>query len=76
MELVVKNTPASAGDLRDMGLTPGLGISPGGGNSNPLQYSCLKNLMNRGSLWTRVHKVANSEKAEATEHACITYSIE
>ena len=66
MELVVKNTPASAGDLRDMGLTPGLGISPGGGNSNPLQYSCLKNLMNRGSLWTRVHKVANSEKAEAT----------
>ena len=66
MALVVKNTPASAGDLRDMGLTPGLGISPGGGNSNPLQYSCLKNLMNRGSLWTRVHKVANSEKAEAT----------
>ena len=66
MELVVKNTPASAGDLRDMGLTPGLGISPGGGNSNPLQYSCLKNLMNRGSWWTTVHKVANSEKTEAT----------
>jgi len=61
MALVVKNPPASAGDLRDMGSVPGLGRSPGGGNSNPLQYSCLENPMDRGSWWTTVHKVAKSE---------------
>ena len=40
---VVKNLPASAGDARDVGLIPGSGRSPGGGNGNPLQYSCLGN---------------------------------
>ena len=40
---MVKNLPASAGDLRDSGLSPGLGRSPGGGHGNPLRYSCLKN---------------------------------
>ena len=45
--LVVKNLPANAGDLRDMGLIPGLGISLGRGYGNPLQYSCLENLMDR-----------------------------
>ena len=40
--LVVKNTPASAGDVRDIGLSPGLGRSPGGGHENPLKYSCLE----------------------------------
>ena len=44
--LVVKNPPANAGDVRDMGLIPGLGRSHGGGNGNPLQYSCL------GNSWT------------------------
>ena len=39
--LVVKNPAANAGDLRDVGSTPGLGRPPGGGHSNPLQYSCL-----------------------------------
>ena len=39
--LVVKNPPANAGDIRDAGLIPGSGISPGGGHDNPLQYSCL-----------------------------------
>ena len=43
---VVKNPPAKAGDV---GLTPGLGRSPGGGNGNPLQYSCLENPMDRGA---------------------------
>jgi len=43
--LVVKNLPANAGDARDAGLIPGLGRSPGEGNGNPLQYSCLENLM-------------------------------
>ena len=45
---VVKNPPANA---RDVGLIPGLGRSPGGGNRNPLQYSCL----GRGAWWTTVH---------------------
>ena len=43
MALVVKNPPASTGDLRDMGSILGLGKSPGGGHGNPLQYSCLEN---------------------------------
>ena len=42
MALVVKNLPANAGDIRDEGLIPGLGRSPGVGNGNPLQYSCLE----------------------------------
>ena len=42
LALVVKNPPASAGDIRDPGSIPGLGRSPGGGNGNPLQYSCLE----------------------------------
>ena len=41
--LVVKNLPANAGDIRDTGLIPGLGRSPGGGHGNPLQSSCLEN---------------------------------
>ena len=48
LALVVKNTSANAGDLRDTGLIPGWGRSPGGGNGNPLQYSCLENPMDRG----------------------------
>ena len=45
--LVVKNPPANVGDIRDVGLIPGLGRSPGGGHSNPLQYSCLQNPMDQ-----------------------------
>ena len=48
LALVVKNTSANAGDLRDTGLILGWGRSPGGGNGNPLQYSCLENPMDRG----------------------------
>ena len=58
--LVVKNLPANAGDIRDAGSIPGLGRSPGGGNGNTLQYSCLDNLMNRGAWWATVHRVAKS----------------
>ena len=47
---MVKNLPANAGDIRDMGLIPGSGRSPGGGHGNPLQYSCLEDRMDRGSL--------------------------
>ena len=45
--LVVKNLPANARDIRDMGLIPGSGRSPEGGHGNPLQYSCLEDPMNR-----------------------------
>jgi len=47
--LVVKDTPARAGDIRDTGSIPGLGRSPGGGHGNPLQYSCLENPVARGA---------------------------
>ena len=47
--LVVKNPSASAGDVRDLGLTPGSGRSSGGGHGNPLQYFCLENPMDRGA---------------------------
>ena len=47
--LVVKNPPANSGDTRDSGLIPGSGRSPGEGNGNPLQYSCLENSMDRGA---------------------------
>ena len=47
--LVVNNPPANAGDTRDAGSIPGSGRSPGEGNDNPLQYSCLQNPMGRGA---------------------------
>jgi len=58
--LVVKNTPANAGDIRDVGWIPGSGRSPGEGNGNPLQYSCLENAMNRGIWEATVHGVTKS----------------
>ena len=51
---VVNNSPSSTGDS---GSIPGLGISPRVGNGNPLQYSCLKNPMDRGAWWATVHRV-------------------
>ena len=58
--IVVKNLPANAGDIRDAGSIPGLGRSPGGGQGNPFQYSCLKNPMDRGAWQATVHRVAKS----------------
>ena len=58
--LVVKNPPANAGDVRDVGSICGLGRSPGGGRGNPLQYSCLENPMDRGAWRATVHGVAMS----------------
>ena len=60
MVLVVKNLPANAGYVRDAGLIPELGRSPGGGHGSPLQYSCLKNPMDRGAWQASVHRVAKS----------------
>ena len=55
--LMVKNLPANAGDA---GLIPGSGRSSGGGNGNPLQYSCLESSMDRRAWWAAVHGVAKS----------------
>ena len=55
---VVKDPPANARDVRDVGSIPGSGRSPGGKNGNPLQYSCLENPMDRGAWWATVHAVA------------------
>ena len=60
MALVVKNPPANEGDVSDVGSIPGLERSPGGGHGNPLQYSCLEDLMDRGVWWAIVHGVAKS----------------
>ena len=58
MALVVKSPPASARDLRDVGLILGLGRSPGGEHVNPPQYSCLENPVDRGTLQATVHGAA------------------
>ena len=52
---MVKNLPADAGDVRDVGSIPGLGRSPGGGHGNPLQYPCLENPLDRGAWQATVH---------------------
>ena len=57
---VVKNLPASAEGTGDVGWIPGSGRSPGGGNGNPLQYSCLENPMDRGTGLARVQRVKKS----------------
>ena len=56
---MVKNLPANAGDVGEADLIPSLKRSPGVGNGNPLQYSCLENSMDRGAWWA-IHGVANS----------------
>ena len=58
--LAVKNPPAKSGVVRDAGLIPGLGRSPGGGHSNPLKYSCLENPMEGEAWWTIDHRVTKS----------------
>ena len=56
-----KESTCNAGDAGDSGWIPGLGRYPGGGNGNPLQYTCLENLMDRGGWWDTVHGVAKSQ---------------
>ena len=55
------NLPANAGNVRDMGLIPGEGRSPGEGHDNPLQYSCLEDPMDKGAWQAMVHRVAKSQ---------------
>ena len=74
---MVKNLPANAGDLRDVGWLPGLERSPGGGHGNPLQYSRLENPMNKGAWRATVHVVTKSHTRpkQLGMHAC-THSCE
>ena len=58
---MVKDPPANAGDIRDMGSMPGLGKSPGEGNGYPLQYSCLENPMDRRARQATVYGVRKSQ---------------
>ena len=63
---VGKESACNAGDTGDTGLIPGSGRSPGGGNGNPSQYSCLENPMDRGAWCPTVHAHAN--ESDRTEH--------
>ena len=65
MALVVKNPPASS---TNMGLIPGLGRSPGGGNGNPLQYFCVENPIDGGAKWATVKRVAKSQTQLSTQN--------
>ena len=58
--------PASAGEVRDTGSVPGPRRSPGGGNSNPFQYSCLDDPVDRGTWWATAHSAAELDTSEAT----------
>ena len=68
--LVVKNMLANAGYIRDEDSIPGLGRSPGEGNGNPLQYSCLENPMDRGAWWVTVHGIERI-RYDWSDLACI-----
>ena len=70
-----KESSCNAGDAGHVGLILGLGRSPGAGHGNPFQYSCQKNLMDRGDQWATVHGVAESDMTEVTEHAQITIYV-
>ena len=58
--------------LGRMGPVPGSGRSPGGGHSNPFQYSCLETAMDRGAWWARVHRVAKSDTTEVIQHNAVS----
>ena len=66
MALVVKNLPASVGDVRDVDSIPGSIRSPWRGFGNPLQCSCLENPLDRGSWWAVVHWVTELDMPEVT----------
>ena len=61
MVLLVKSLTANSEDLRDWGLNPGSGRSPGGGHGNPFPYSGLENLMDGRAWWATVHSVTKSQ---------------
>ena len=73
---MVKNLPANAGDVRDVGLIPGSGRSPGEGHDNPLQYSCLENPMDREAWWATVHRCQVREAKPGTGASSMKYRLE
>ena len=74
---VVKNLPANAGDTGDAGSgDAGLGSSPGVGNGNQLQYSCLENSIHRGAWQATVHGVSKSQTGLSNELACTAQCVE
>ena len=75
---VLKNLPASAGDIRDTGLISGSGRCPGGGHGSPFQYSCLHSPMDRGAWWATVYRVTKSQtrlKQLNTHARSLTFNI-
>ena len=72
---VVKNLPANAGNLRDAGSVPRSRRSHGGGNGNPLQYSCMGNPMDRGAWQATIHGVTKSQKRLSTHILSYTMKI-
>ena len=72
---VVKNLPTNEGDLGDSSSIPGSRRSSGAGNGNPLQYSCLENLMDRGAWQATVHRVTQSQTL-LSEHAGVDGTIQ
>ena len=75
--LVVKNPPANAGFVRDKGSIPGSGRSPGGGHGNPLQYSLLENLVDRGAWRATAHRITKSRTGlkQLGTHACFPQEL-
>ena len=72
--LLIKDPSANSGGVRDIGLIPVLGRSPGEGNDNPFQYSCLGNPTDRGAWWAIVHKGCKElDKTEMIYHAHTQY---
>ena len=74
---MVKNSPVSAGDMRDTGSIPESGRSPVAGHGNPLQYSCLENPMDRGAWGATVHGVTESRTRlkQLSKHTCTGVSV-
>ena len=71
LSVIVKNLPDNAGDSRDIGLHPGSGRFPGGGNGNSLLYSCLENPTDRGVWSATVHGVTELDMTEVTKRVCV-----
>ena len=71
---MVKNPPANARDIRDLGLISGSERSLGEGNGNPLQYSCLENPMDRGAWWVIVRKIAELDTTKRLSTHAYVYT--
>ena len=70
-----KESASSTGGVRDKGSIPGWGRSPGVGNGNPLQYSCLENSIDRGAWWATVHEVIKHQRQLNTRRHTHTESL-